>query len=269
MSQHQPELVVAGYDATDEASDGLALARLLADRIRRRLLVARVVPDLVDSTQLTRPEQLQLRCVASQTRRAILAVVPDEDLEIIPVLEQRVAHGLPALAVEQEPELLVLGSSHHGRVGRILLGGSAEALVDHAPCPVAVAPPGFRTLAEIMPPVVGVAWDGSTPSREAMRVATALAADLGLALTVITVGTAGLEAGVTLARSLVPAAVEVSGLGPSGNPARELVAATDHDVGLLVVGSHRRAAPARILMGSVARAVVRHAHAPVVVVPGP
>jgi nucleotide-binding universal stress UspA family protein len=52
-----------------------------------------------------------------------------------------------------------------------------------------------------------------------------------------------------------------------GDPAREIVAhAADHDVDLIVVGSHGRSPVSRILLGSVAEAVTRRAPVPVTVV---
>lgn len=279
MPTTDPKLVLAGYDATDEGADGLALARLLADLTHRRLFVARVIPDVPDHPGLTRPEQLHTREVVAATHEAILAAVPDGDVEVLPVLEPSVVKGLHDVADAQGAAMLVLGSSHHTTVGRVLLGGTIDTLVNHAPCPVAVAPPGFREQPILDPGVIGIAWDGSDTARAAMRVAVELTAVTGLPLRVVTITPSLLDRpaenvpvpardGIALARDLAGDAVEVDGLERSGNPGHELAAVTRDEVGLLVVGSHQRATATRILLGSVSLAVVRHAHAPVLVVPG-
>ena len=63
-----------------------------------------------------------------------------------------------------------------------------------------------------------------------------------------------------------PVAVTVRAV--SGLPARELIEAA-RDADLLVVGSRGGGGFARLMLGSVSDQVARHAHCPVVVVPGP
>jgi universal stress protein A len=54
---------------------------------------------------------------------------------------------------------------------------------------------------------------------------------------------------------------------PVGKPAAEITrAAKDWSADVIVIGSHGRAGVARALLGSVAEAVTRHAHCPVLVV---
>jgi nucleotide-binding universal stress UspA family protein len=51
--------------------------------------------------------------------------------------------GLRELARSIGADLLVVGSSHRGRLGRILLGDDARGALNGAPCVVAVAPVGY------------------------------------------------------------------------------------------------------------------------------
>lgn len=51
--------------------------------------------------------------------------------------------GLRELARSMGADLLVVGSSHHGRLGRILLGDDTRGALTGAPCVVAVAPAGY------------------------------------------------------------------------------------------------------------------------------
>ena len=64
--------------------------------------------------------------------------------------------------------------------------------------------------------------------------------------------------------------LDVEDLVAHGEPAAEIVrAAREHDAGLIVISSHGRTGLGRILFGSTAEAVVRHAHCPVLVVKPP
>ena len=66
------------------------------------------------------------------------------------------------------------------------------------------------------------------------------------------------------------AGVEVEDLMAHGEPAAEIVrVAEERGVGLIVISSHGRTGLGRILFGSTAEAVVRHARCPVLVVKPP
>ncbi len=63
------------------------------------------------------------------------------------------------------------------------------------------------------------------------------------------------------------AGLEVEEVVAHGEPASEIVrAAREHAVDLIVISSHGRTGLGRILFGSTAESVVRHAHCPVLVV---
>jgi nucleotide-binding universal stress UspA family protein len=53
------------------------------------------------------------------------------------------AHAILAAAEEEDAEMIILGSCHHGVVGRILMGSTAEDVMRDASCPVAIAPNGY------------------------------------------------------------------------------------------------------------------------------
>jgi nucleotide-binding universal stress UspA family protein len=266
--------VVAAYNATDEAADGLALARLLAGMTDRDLLIVRVLDDMVERPVLDRAAQLDVRDRVESTRRALVAALPGEPRSpaIVPVLDARVARGLHDVAGAQRAEFLVLGSSHHSRLGRIFMGATAELVVDQAPCPVAVAPPGFRDAGAIAPGLIGCAYDGRRESMDALATATDLAESAGLMLRVFTVGR-GPAASQVLAdaeaavQERADGAVVVDTVQLTGDPARALIAESDGRVGLLVVGSRDHGPVQRAVMGSVSAALVRNARCPVVVSP--
>lgn len=65
----------------------------------------------------------------------------------------------------------------------------------------------------------------------------------------------------------VPSDADVSTVIESGEPARAIVAYTeDHDVDLVVLGSHGRSGASRVLLGSVAESVTRRSAVPVLIV---
>ena len=55
---------------------------------------------------------------------------------------ESLAKTLQCAAISEQADLVVLGSSHRGALGRVLLGSVAQATLREAPCPVAVAPVG-------------------------------------------------------------------------------------------------------------------------------
>ena len=267
--------VVSGYDATSEAADGLALAHLLAVLGRRRLLVARVIRDVSVRCVLVPAEERHIRDLVGETRAGVLAVLPDESVEVVPLIDHDVISGLHDFARHEGAAILVLGSTHRGTIGRTLLGGTASMVADGAPCPIAVAPPGFRARAQFSPLRVGVGWDGSAASRTAVAEAADFARSASAPLHLIHVTRRHhddaaqrlLDEGLALARALVPD-IEVDGEVRVGSTSRALIDATNGDVGLLVLGSRGHRALARVLLGSTALDVTQRAHAPVIVIPG-
>ena len=47
-------------------------------------------------------------------------------------------YGLLDAARDAEAQLLVLGGRRHGRIASMLLGSTARAVLQHAPCPIAI-----------------------------------------------------------------------------------------------------------------------------------
>ena len=279
MSSHN---LIAAYDATEEAADGLALAHLLAERLGSELVVARVLTSDANPVVTDRGRQQAIRDVVGETRRAIVAALPAEgSAEVMPVVDASVARGLHDLARVEEAEAIVVGSSHHGRLGRVLLGGGPEIVANSSPCPVFVAPPGFRDGGRLEAGHVTAAYDGTPSAREALHYATGLAERLGTALRIAAVAPTGLsrpiggapdvaaalEEGRSLAGEWSEGRVDVETKELRGDPAHELTAAAAD--GLLVVGSRGHGALRRVLLGSVSAAVLRAAHGPAVVVAAP
>lgn len=82
-----------------------------------------------------------------------------------------------------EFDVIVLGASHRGALGRIWPGSATEQTLHGAPRPVAVAPPGYAVAHPLGTPLarIGVGYDGSAEARRALELAAGLAlgADAG------------------------------------------------------------------------------------------
>jgi nucleotide-binding universal stress UspA family protein len=200
------------------------------------------------------------------------------------------ARALQATARELDADLIVVGSSHHGAIGRLLAGSVARGTLSGAPCPVAVTPRGYAAtaLAE-----VAVGFDDTPEAWIALRVAAEVARAAGARLRVVQAVAPPLEVvapmypmtytahewdaygerEIALAREAVErAAAEfaselvITGEVALGRARKEL-AALSTDVDLLVVGS-RGWGPARhVLLGGTSHHLVHHAACPVLVVP--
>lgn len=202
------------------------------------------------------------------------------------LIDEAPRHGIAAL-LERDPafDLVVMGT--HGRtgLGRVLLGSIAESVVRHAPCSVLAVRPdaALGRFARVLCPI-----DFSDSSRYAVDLAAELAEADGGAITLLNVLDppavyARGQRMAELARDLDRYAAEhleqwtaqlagrtkaaVTKRSRIGHPGAEILAALEEDpaVDLVVMGSHGRIGLERLLLGSVAEKVVRHARCPVLV----
>jgi nucleotide-binding universal stress UspA family protein len=193
-----------------------------------------------------------------------------------------VANGLHDAAVQHGADLIVIGSSRRGLLGRVLAGDDVTATLRAAPCTVAVAPQGFasepHTVAQI-----GVGYDGTPHAQAAMDMAKAIAAHNGIRVQALGVATPpqGLISpiGISAVQALEAKRREtercIAELAP-GIVARAVDGVADHrlaelstEVDLLLVGSSRRGAIGRVLLGSTSEALSREASCPLLVVTAP
>jgi nucleotide-binding universal stress UspA family protein len=282
--------IVVGYDGSEHADDALALGRLLAGRSGAELVVACAYPeDPLDTVAATEIAD-ELRADAEQAlARARETMGVDGRVDYRAIAGQTPSQVLHEIAEELGAAAIVVGASHHGTVLRMLSGGGTpEHVLDHAPCPVAVAPEGFAARAATGLARVTVAFDGSPEAARALDAAAALARDAELPLRLVTaVNVAALSAYPPLdltsyeqlaalareeaGRRLEEAAGSVTDLPVEttvleGDPVDAL--ADDAEVrDLLVAGSGAKGPLRRVLLGSVSRHLLRAAPCAVVVVP--
>ncbi len=272
--------IVVGFDATPMGRDALELARVGARELGGRIEVVRVLE--AESQWLGIEDEPELLEIEAEANRVAGDLLSGLDYEV------KAVHGAPAavlydLAGDERAAAIVVGRSHRGSMGRTVYGSVAEALLQGAPAPVAVAPPDYaRRHDNTLSTRIAVGYDAGEESRGAVHAGAAIAAATGATLQVIGVvrnlqPSPGRAPYPPLARSTaeehleqvaseVRSGVTVETTLLDGDAAGMLAGATE-DADLLVVGSRGYGPIRRTLLGSVSRAVIHRAWSPVLVMP--
>jgi len=230
-------------------------------------------------------------------RRAVPAALAGEIL----VRPGAAGEVVVTVAKERRSSLIIVATHGYSGLQRVLLGSTAEHIVRHCPCPVlTVRRPALRKrradgaasavrIKSILAPV-----DLSSPSRQASGYAATLAGQLGAQLTLLHVvppltttrrrpldtsrlnarAAEGAEAALAelvqqtpVAPHLHKTAKPVQTRVVFGHAPDEILReAKETAVDLLVIATHGRGGLGRILLGSTAENIVRHAPCPVLVV---
>jgi nucleotide-binding universal stress UspA family protein len=217
---------------------------------------------------------------------ALRAVAPDASIT------GRLYPGTPTSALLEAAErssIVVVGSSGLDRVTEFILGSVTQQVVAHASCPVAVVPSHEAPESGIEAGRVVVGIDGSELSLDATRIAFEEASLRRAGLTLLHVwNVAGYDsAGVVVPETfnleeahsdeLRAMAETVAGLADKypdvqveqrlrqGRPAKALADAS-RGAAMVVVGSRGHGGFASLVLGSTSRALLHHAHCPVLVV---
>ncbi len=201
------------------------------------------------------------------------------EISLRTVRSPSVGRGLHELAEGEGADLLVLGSSRRGLLGRVLVGDHTRAALNGAPCAVAVAPAGYADhFAGIRR--IGVGYDGTLESEQALGIARRLAAahhgELS-ACTAVTVplpavGPGPLPVTDVIEPLLHKARERIAGLGGVApvagyGPPVEVLSSYSESVDLLVVGSRSYGAIGRLVHGSTSGELARSARSALLVLP--
>jgi nucleotide-binding universal stress UspA family protein len=286
--------IVAGYDGSERARDGLALTYLLAQALEADVEVLSVLTyapteaTWAEYEHLLRDDEARL---AGEARAALSGL---RRVETMMIPASSPARELHDLAEARRASLIAIGSTHRGRAGRVLLGTVADRLLAGAPCPIAVAPSGYgggqRSLGQVT-----VGYDGSAESEMALTAGVELAALAGGVVRLIVVanpheavtavpmaggwgGMVTTKEGVereerrmqaTLERALssIEDGVEATGEVVVDIDPKSVILNASGESDLLLIGSRGYGPFGRVLLGSVSSAVVREAACPVMVTP--
>lgn len=274
--------ILVGYDESDAARDALRLATALAHAEGAELLLAACLP----YDPLATAADAYDRAVAEAERK--LETAAREQLGEIPFSLRTVGgvsppRALTELAQAEDADVIVIGSTHRGKIGRVLPGSVGERLLHGAPCAVLVAPRHFSDREHFGIGEIGVAFDGRDEARHALEVAAGLAADLDAALRVIAVDEP-LDPHEPLAgelpmiredleEELRKAGEELGGRGIEARtellegPPATVLAERGVELDLLVIGSRGYGPIRHALLGGVSADVMRTSPCPVMVVP--
>jgi nucleotide-binding universal stress UspA family protein len=273
--------IVVGFDGMSQGVDALHLAQALAEP-SSEIVVCCVYPLAVGDHGTAKRDDAESRL---RVARALVGARPHTRFVVRAAFSP--GAGLHEEADVSGADLLVVGSSHRGNLGRIVPGGVTRQALHAPPCAVAVAPLWLQSKDPIAFDTIGVGYDGSAASHTALGRAGAMARARDVRLRVLTVvepagagwssawmgppppdaehrEAAAREATEALAKfdGGLEATVEVR----SGSPAEELVLASP-ELDLLVVGSRGYGPVRRALLGTVSARVAEAAACPVLVVP--
>lgn len=270
-----PGPVLVGVDGSGE--EAAALGRMLASLTGAPLALGAVYG--YESSSLAWPPRDEAEAWLTAARRE-----PDERTHLM--LASSVAGGLDALAAREGAQIVVLGSSSRGPLGRLLAGSTARRVIHGAPCAVAVAPRGWRATG--LPRTILAAVDDGREAIGALAIATRLAttADARLrAANVVhqpspahplfsVIDTSYGEwcaARRAACERIVRDAAAAAGAEPEiviaeGDPVSRL-AELSRTADLLVVGSRRYGPLRTVLLGGVSWPLLERAACPVLIVP--
>lgn len=270
--------VIVGVHGQEAGRDALALAtRLTSPHGQITLAYVQVVtlkpaPDSgARSLAMDRlPAWQLLRSMRDESERAA---------QVLCVEAGSVVSGLHELAARHGGDLLVIGASRRDDYERIFIGDDTRALLENAPCPVAVAPIGYAT----RPPLlkrIGAAYDGSPESEQALALARLLAQELAGELAAFEVvpepvkvhdpwdPRPEIDAGVAEARGRIAALGDVEAHAATSEDDEhvpEVLAQYGASVDLLVIGSHTYRPIDHLMSGSTAQRLADSAPCPILV----
>jgi nucleotide-binding universal stress UspA family protein len=277
--------IIVGVDGLEGGRDALALARRIGDLAGGDLVAVHVHP--FEPFPL-RGMRTDIEALARQEARVVLDAQLAEagvQARVIVTPDTSPGRGLHRIADDLEADLVVIGAPHRGRLGRVVAGDTARAVIQGATRPVLVAQPG--TTAPLAGGVVGLGYDGSPESHAALDWAGRFAAAIDATVRVRCVAeppqgfSPSISYGVNwvalaperheYAERLVANAVSELGDGATGEAivgvARDELVDLSEQVDVLVLGSRGYGAVRRALLGGSSDHAVHAAACPVIVVP--
>jgi nucleotide-binding universal stress UspA family protein len=287
--------IVIGHDGSESGDDAATLGAQLALATGEAAIVVAVYPEenpiglgRVDAEWVEYMRE-QAEEVSEHARRFLEGRGVQAEYRVVG--SSSAAHGLDDVAEAETASMIVVGSSPRGARRRISPGSTGERLLHGAICPVAVAPRGLRERPQDTPVRrIGVAYVASPEADEARRVAAELAAETNATLTLYTVvgpraevvaPVIGRDAEISFLKSVregaraaldealttLPDGVNATAELLEGDVIDELAALDEREIDVLVMGSRGYGPVRRVLLGGVARKLIRRAACPLIVVP--
>jgi nucleotide-binding universal stress UspA family protein len=284
--------ILCPIDFSVGAKHAMRVAIRMANEADAELVIAHAwhMPAIAAASEFPLPADSVQRMIADEERGLEQAVREARELgakRVTPLF----LTGLPWHEIVETAQndrafdLIVIGTRGRTGFARVLLGSVAENVIRHAPCPVLATrtPGGLVPFDRILLPL-----DFSESSLRAAKLAAGLAKPQGRGITLLHVievpitysgdlpeeelleeidrqASQHVARVATMLRETVKAPIETR--IRIGHPGAQILGALDEDgaFDLIVMGSHGRTGIRRVLLGSVAEKVVRHAPCPVLV----
>ena len=273
--------ILVGVDGHDGGRDAIALAQALREPDCALTLahVFLAYRDIYDSAY----ERLQRERAYLLLETARAGAEIDASLRCIS--SRSAGRGLRRLARVEATDLLVVGSSRRGLLGRVVLGSETQSALQGAACAVAIAPSGYAGEPKSVRHI-GVGYDGSAGSRRGLEFAAVLAGELGASVSAFkALPTRRAASGMRqppVSEDIDPSidaalkeigslGVEIGSLGIEawagyGEPAEQL-AEYSTGVDLLIIGSRGLGPFGRLVHGSTAHRLAKTARCPLLILP--
>ncbi len=288
--------IIAGFSSSRQGRAPLHLAAQIArctgDKIIATAIVERSLPPKAD-----RVEDEYYQYVTSQASGSLERVVSelpgDLDMTVLVHQSTSIPTGLTELAAEHNADLVVVGSSSSGLLGRVALGSVTERLVHTAAVPVAIAPRGYPMAPGPISRLTA-AYGGAADAVGLIATSAELAKRWSVRLRIVSftvrpvpVFAGAIEPSVedlvvqqwsrrtyddivkqlndVRARISIPDVDVVIGTGYEWREAVENVPWETGD--MLLLGSGAAGQVAQVFLGSAASKILRHAPVPVMIVP--
>lgn len=267
--------IVVGVDGRAGGRDAIALAKVLVTE-GGELTLAHVVPG---DAHAYRGASAAYEAPEAERAEALLETVREET-GVEAHLRWRgassVGRGLHELCELIGADLVTVGSSRRGLLGRVLIGDDTSAALNGAPCSIAIAPTNYAPQPGAMREI-GVGYDGSPESEHALSVARILAGASGAKLSALEAVSLPSDAFLgpgaidnTPQRLLEDARGRIAALGDVephaayGQPAEEL-ALYSASLDLLILGSRGYGPIGRLIHGSTSQQLSHSARCPLLV----
>lgn len=282
--------IIVGVDGREGGRDALALATTLQGLFSSEVIAVHAFPD---SFFVGHGADAGLHEELSSKAKAVLRdelAKADSDATPIVVADSSPARVLHTTAEHHHADLIVVGSDHHGPVGRVLPGDVTASTLHAAPCAVAVAPRSYAD-ADHRIRTVGVAYNGAAEAELALTAAVELVhatgakADVTYVQTPFAIPTGwtpyAAMANVEIQRDMreeatrqvseATARFEQDGFPAVGQTpdglAHEGLAELSRRADVVLIGSRGYGPLRRLLLGSTSSKLVRDASCPVIAVP--
>jgi nucleotide-binding universal stress UspA family protein len=287
--------IIAGFSSSRQGSAPLNLAaqlsRTTGEKVIATAIVERALPAGVDAIEDQYQGYVSAKAAASLER--VVESAGGDGVSVIVHESSSIPMGLMELVDQHGADLVVVGSSSSGLLGRVALGSVTESLVHTAAVPVAIAPRGYPS-SPVPIKRLTVAYGGAADAVGLIETSAELARQWSVQLRIAsftvrpptTFGGSIESSAENLViqqwtRKTMDAAIKQL------NEARRTVAIPDVDVvigagiewgnavdniawesgDMLLLGSGAAGPMAQVFLGSAASKILRHAPVPVMILP--